>query len=104
MFSHDWPIAKSIIKSIKKEHPNILLICGGEHINACPEFCLNDCSEIDVCAIGEGEETCIELLSAIEQKTTLNNVKGIVFRSNDEIKRTETRNRISNIVVSKTRC
>ncbi len=97
MFSHDWPIAKSIIKSIKKEHPNILLICGGEHINACPEFCLNDCSEIDVCAIGEGEETCIELLSAIEQKTTLNNVKGIVFRSNDEIKRTETRNRISNI-------
>ena len=52
MFSHDWPMSKPIIQTIKKKYPNVLLVCGGEHISASPEFCMKECSEIDVCVIG----------------------------------------------------
>ena len=81
MFSCEWPMTKSILQTIKKIYPNVLLVCGGEHITACPEFSMKDCPAIDVCVLGEGEETSIDLLKTIEQKKSLSKVNGIVFRS-----------------------
>ena len=97
MFSHDWPMSKSIIQIIKKIYPNVLLVCGGEHISACPEFSMKDCPEIDVCVLGEGEETSIDLLKTIEQKKSFTNVKGIVFRSAEGIVRNPNRARINKL-------
>ena len=71
MFSQDWTIVRYIIKTIKKAYPDIFLVCGGEHITACPEFCMEDCPEIDVCILGEGEESSVDLLKTIEQKRSL---------------------------------
>ena len=97
MFSHEWVMTKSIIKTIKKKYPNVILVCGGEHISACPEFCMKECPEIDVCVFGEGEETSVDLLKTIEQKKSLYEVKGIVFRSEEGIIRNPNRARISKI-------
>ena len=92
MFSCEWPVTKSIVQTIKKIYPNVLLVCGGEHITACPEFSMKDCPEIDVCVLGEGEETSIDLLKTIEQK-----VNGIVFRSAEGIVRNPNRARINKL-------
>ena len=54
MFSHDWPVAKSILEAIREHLPRVVIVCGGEHVTAVPEFCLDDCKEIDICVIGEG--------------------------------------------------
>jgi len=97
MFSQEWVVTKSIIKTIKKKYPNVILVCGGEHISACPEFCMKECPEIDVCVFGEGEETSVKLLKTIEQKKSLHEVKGIVFRSEKGIIRNPNRARISKI-------
>ena len=97
MFSHDWPMSKSIIQTIKKKYPNVLLVCGGEHISASPEFCMKDCPEIDICVLGEGEETSVDLLKTFEQKKSLSGVNGIVFRSNKEIIRNPKRPRINKL-------
>ena len=97
MFSHDWPMSKIIIKEIKKKYPNKLLVCGGEHITASPEFCMEDCPDIDICIFGEGEETSVELLKAIEQKKSLSTVNGIVFKLGRKINHNPTRPRISKI-------
>src|ERR1041385_2907339 len=37
MFSHEWPVAKELVKRIKKEQPGLFVVCGGEHITAAPE-------------------------------------------------------------------
>ena len=94
MFSQEWPFVRSIIKTIKKAYPNVFLVCGGEHIAACPEFCMKECPEIDVCVVGEGEETSIDLLKTIEQKRSLSEVSGIVFRSETGVIRNPKRARI----------
>ena len=97
MFSCEWPMTKSIVQTIKKIYPNVLLVCGGEHITACPEFSMKDCPEIDVCVLGEGEETSIDLLKTIEQKKSLSKVNGIVFRSAEGIVRNPKRSRINKL-------
>ena len=97
MFSHDWPVSKSIIKDIKKKYPDILLVCGGEHITASPEFCMKDCPEIDICIFGEGEETSVELLNTLRKKKSLFTVNGIVFKSSGKLHRNPNRARINKI-------
>ena len=97
MFSQEWPFVRSIIKTIKKIYPNVFLVCGGEHITACPEFCMKECPEIDVCVVGEGEETSIDLLKTIEQKRSLSEVNGIVFRSETGVIQNPKRARINKL-------
>lgn len=94
MFSHDWPVHKAIIQAVHQANPNVTVICGGEHINAVPEFCLQDCSEIDICVLGEGEETIVDLLKALHDGRDLRTVPGIMFRSSGETVRTPVRPRI----------
>jgi len=97
MFSHDWPMTKSFIKTIKKVYPEVTMVCGGEHISACPRFSMEDCPEIDICVLGEGEETSIDILKAIEQKKSLSKINGIVYRSEEGIITNPRRSRISQL-------
>ncbi len=97
MFSLEWPMAKSFIQTIKKTYPDVLLVCGGEHTSSCPEYCLEDCPEIDICVVGEGEETSVELLRAVEQKKSFSEVSGIVYRSENGINKNPNRARINKL-------
>ena len=76
MFSHEWPVTKAIIQAIKKTYPNVILVCGGEHISACPEYCMKECPEIDICVFGEGEETSVAILKAIDHKFAFRHISG----------------------------
>lgn len=97
MFSHEWPVAKSIIQAIHEVNPNLTIICGGEHISATPDFCMDSCPEIDVCVTGEGEETIVELMKALDGDCGLEGVGGIVYRSSHGLARTARRARIKNL-------
>jgi len=54
-------------------------------------------SAATICVIGEGEETIVELLAALEQGKRLHGVAGIAFRNGDEIVRTPRRKRMANL-------
>jgi len=77
MFSQDWTFHRSLIQEVRKILPDSLIVAGGEHVSAVPDYCLQDCKELDVCVIGEGEEIYSKLLTSIENKTLLRNVNGI---------------------------
>ena len=38
MFSHEWPYTHRLVDSIKATFPSVLILAGGEHITAMPEF------------------------------------------------------------------
>lgn len=95
MFSHEWPVVREIIAEIRNAFPGTLIIAGGEHITALPEFSLKQCQGIDVGITGEGEEAFADVLQAIKQKSDLADVTGIIFREqNGDITQTEHRKRI----------
>jgi radical SAM superfamily enzyme YgiQ (UPF0313 family) len=73
-----------ISDAINKSKQRPFYMIGGHGPSPEPEFFLR-MTQADVAVIGEGEETVIELLKAVENKRTLNGIKGIVFREGDKI-------------------
>lgn len=84
--------AFKVAKAVKKANPDTKVVCGGPHATALPEFTLNQCKEIDIISIGEGEQTMLELLSHfISNKPSLKDVLGIAYRKGGKIVRNAPR-------------
>jgi len=71
-----------------------VLVAGGPLPTVEPEEFL---SSFDVVAIGEGEQTMLELVRAVEDGTGLMSVSGIAFKEKGEVKVTSPRNFIENL-------
>jgi anaerobic magnesium-protoporphyrin IX monomethyl ester cyclase len=97
MYSNEWIYVKTMIKELKAERPEIVLVTGGEHITSDYQNILIENNEIDCCCTGEGEETIVQLVTALEKQTDLNDVPGIAFRDQGEIRVTKPRPRIGDI-------
>ena len=83
-FSQDWIFHRELIKYVRNLYPESIIVAGGEHVTALPEYCLNSCPELDLCVVGEGEEAFIKLLDILEEKGNLTNVPSLVFRSHKD--------------------
>jgi radical SAM superfamily enzyme YgiQ (UPF0313 family) len=99
MFTQDWLFVKELINEIKKKFSNVPIIVGGEHITAVPEEVLRDCPVIDICVLGEGEETIVDVANyyyGVGKK--IEDISGIVYHDNNgDICRTKPRKRIRDI-------
>jgi len=71
-------VIAGIVKDIDKD---ICVIAGGPHVTVMKEKVLKE-DNIDICVVGEGEETLVELLLSLEKKNRLEYVKGIIYRKN----------------------
>lgn len=74
-------ITYELINKIKEHYPEVIVICGGPHaINHSKEIL--EKSKADVCVIGEGEETFLELCEQIHtDKVDFSSVKGLAYIS-----------------------
>ncbi len=103
LFSHEWPVIRQLIAAIAARFPGVPIVLGGEHATAVPELCLAEAPDLTACALGEGEETIVELVEACVGKglqhraRALATVKGIVLRGPDGPLRTAPRARIRDI-------
>lgn len=94
MFSHEWPLTRTVITELRRALPNATIIAGGEHITAIPEFCLADCPALDYCVVGEGEATIVDLVASLDAGRPIAAVSGIVYREDSRTIRTSKRERI----------
>ncbi len=84
-------LAYRTIGAVRLRFPDIPIICGGTHPTAMPEDVLKK-SLADVCVIGEGEQTCLELLEYYAGKRdSIAGIRGIAYRENGSIRLTERR-------------
>jgi len=83
--------AISIAHHLKQANPNLTIILGGVHATLLPEETLATAPEIDIIVRGEGEETIIDLLRALEFKQPWDKVPGISYRKNDKMVSTQER-------------
>lgn len=97
LFSFLWPLARQLCRHIKRRFPGVPLIGGGEHFTAMPELSLAE-APLDVLVLGEGEETLVQLLSAIEQADrSWDRIPGLAFRHDCSLTQTPRRNRVTNV-------
>jgi anaerobic magnesium-protoporphyrin IX monomethyl ester cyclase len=84
-------LAQTIKSQIEEE---CLFVVGGPLPSWSPEGFLG---VFDVVAVGEGEETMVELAQAVAQKKPLPDIKGIVYRGSDRLIMTPPRPFIENL-------
>jgi anaerobic magnesium-protoporphyrin IX monomethyl ester cyclase len=96
IFTHEWPSAVCLIDAIKRRHPDVPVILGGEHVSSMPEFCLLT-SAADMLVLGEGEETVIELIHALRNSQPLDEIDGIAYRCGDDVVVNPRRQRVTEI-------
>ena len=57
-------VTYELVNKIKEQFPDVLIVCGGPHaIQSSKEILVK--SAVDICAIGEGEETFYEVLHTV---------------------------------------
>lgn len=82
--------ALNVSKEIKKKHPDTTIVWGGWHPSILPEQTI--ASEfIDIVVIGQGQRTFAELIDALEKGNSLEKIKGIMYKKNSQIIKTESR-------------
>jgi anaerobic magnesium-protoporphyrin IX monomethyl ester cyclase len=94
MFSNQWLFIRDLLLAIRNTYPEKLVVMGGEHVTACADYIIESCQAADVCVLGEGEETIVDLVDAYRTGRPLAGVAGIVFRDNGKAVRTPRRGRI----------
>jgi radical SAM superfamily enzyme YgiQ (UPF0313 family) len=78
--------AIKVARVIRELFPHTVIIVGGVHFMHCAEDTLSKIKEIDIVVRGEGEKILLNLLNALENKTSLARIKGITYRlSENEI-------------------
>jgi radical SAM superfamily enzyme YgiQ (UPF0313 family) len=87
---------KRTADALKSRLPESKIIVGGPHVTAVPEDLLKE-KYIDIAVIGEAEHTIVELLKIIKENASLKNCKGIAYKEDGEIVKTELRPLICDI-------
>jgi radical SAM superfamily enzyme YgiQ (UPF0313 family) len=89
--------AQKIIRDVKNINPEIITMMGGPHVSFTAAETLRRYPEIDLIAIGEGEDTIAELTPVIQNRNKWSDIRGIAFRNGDEIVITGKRDFITDI-------
>lgn len=71
--------------ALKSRLPGVPLVAGGQHASALPEHTLNS-GPFDAVAVGEGEETLLELALKFAEGASPEGVKGAYYRAGGKIR------------------
>lgn len=87
-----------LAKRIRELKSEVKLMCGGFGPSFNPQKFVKD-SIFDIAMIGEGEESIVEVCDYFtgDSDKHIEDIRGIVYEENGEIKRTQKRNLISNL-------
>jgi radical SAM superfamily enzyme YgiQ (UPF0313 family) len=90
-------VATQVIKGVRSAFPAALIMCGGPHPSADPVSVLEQ-SPADVCCVGEGEQTIVELLETYQEGRGFESISGIAYRdSSGRIRRTGARKLVEDL-------
>jgi radical SAM superfamily enzyme YgiQ (UPF0313 family) len=77
LMSYEAPFAASLGKLLRADYPHIPFLAGGIHPTVAPEECLNFA---DLVALGESEETVLEMLEHIKAGEDVKAINNLVFK------------------------
>ena len=81
----------------KQVDSEILTVVGGPHVTTVPKGFLEEAKSVDIAVAGEGEYIMPEIAAFFEGKKALNEIRGIAFRQDGEVKVNSSRDFIKNL-------
>lgn len=80
----NWGFTRILVNKISEQFPNMPIILGGLHPSLFSQHILKT-SGASIIIRGEGEETIIDVIRALENKTEFHNIKGITYKNGNKI-------------------
>ena len=93
----NFSLAAGVLQHVKSLAPDIITVMGGPHVTFCAHDTLTANPQIDAIALGEGEDTIVELARSCQKRDVWERIKGLAFRTQDGIAITPPRESIANI-------
>ncbi|WP_453990359.1 B12-binding domain-containing radical SAM protein [Bacillus nitroreducens] len=92
-----WNIEETIkvIKMLKKIKPDLIIILGGPEVTYDVHEWLERIPEVDYIVIGEGEETFKDLLTAIRDGESTEEISGVAYLNEGQLKVNPQRNKLN---------
>ena len=84
-------------EQLKHSYPDTPIVFGGPYCSSLAPNILKKSTAVDAIAIGEGENTLIEIAESLGGKNIFANIKGLVYRRQDQIIHNEPRPLIKNL-------
>lgn len=81
----------------RRINPQMFIVIGGGIVTADPEATMQAFDEADCGVIGEGEETLVELLSALTEQRELSHIDGLIYRNGESLHKTGRRREQMNL-------
>ncbi|HYC53959.1 MAG TPA: cobalamin-dependent protein [Candidatus Binatia bacterium] len=98
MFSNSWLYYRRTIAEIAERFPHVPIVVGGEHPTADYERLLRRVPEVACCALGEGEETMVEIAERVACGEPFHDVAGLAVRDDQGgVRLNEPRKRIREV-------
>ncbi|HYD47880.1 MAG TPA: radical SAM protein, partial [Terriglobales bacterium] len=97
MFSQQWPHTAAILRAIAAARPGVPIFAGGEHPSATWKYILEQHPEVTLCALGEGEQTAVDIAAWLAGHRGLDEIEGIAYRGGGEICRGPARQRLREV-------
>ncbi|MFZ5823909.1 MAG: B12-binding domain-containing radical SAM protein [Bacillota bacterium] len=86
-----YAAALRIARECKRLDPSRFILFGGPHASFVDVDTLQRFGFVDAIVIGEGEQTLLELLQALDSGQSLHYIQGLTFRDGDRVVQTERR-------------
>jgi anaerobic magnesium-protoporphyrin IX monomethyl ester cyclase len=80
MFLHEWPQVRELAELARERFPDALIVLGGENATAYREQIFRETTAVDVCVLGEGERTAVELAGRVAEGSSFHGMEGVEFR------------------------
>lgn len=74
-----------VVRAVNNAFPEIKIVVGGPHPTILPEETINENKEIDFVVIGEGEVILLNLVNALENSESIDDIPGIVYRKSGSV-------------------
>ncbi len=88
---------RGLLPKLRGILPRARLVLGGPHLTALPRRTMEECPDLDIGVIGEGEVTIKEAVEALEAGRSLVSTEGLIFRDGPEIVRTPLRSLLEDL-------
>ena len=89
--------APKIAEEVKKKKPDIAIVFGNHHATFNAERILRKYPFVDVIVRGEGEQSCLDLVTCLEESRNLKEVLGVTFRHENQIVSNPDRPLVKNV-------
>lgn len=66
---------------VRQVLPDATIVVGGPNATALPDHMLTECEAIDMIALGDGEDTMLEIVELVQGKRPLADVRSVVMRA-----------------------